>query len=205
MCSHLSSIPGEGGDLGSTTPVLILLSGWAGSGKDAAAAVLTANYGFQRFAFADPLKVAVATATGLPAAAFERPFKDQPLSASDSRTPRDLLIAHADAARSVDPNIYSRAIVTDILASGTRRAVISDWRYRREGAVVSEALAAAGWQILRVRIERPGVTPSTAPIEHDLDTAEMDCRLQNDGSLTDLAQKVTACLMPMRSHPCNGL
>ena len=188
---------------------LILLSGWAGSGKDAAAAVLTATYGFQRFAFADPLKVAVAAATGLPAAAFERPLKDRPLSASDPRTPRDLLIAHADAARALDPDIYSKAIVADILASGTRRAVISDWRYRREGAVVSEALAAAGWQILRIRIERPGVTPSTAPIEHDLDTAEMDGRLQNNGTLTDLAQKVQLQLMPLLScsehttHPPN--
>lgn len=180
--------------------ILILLSGWAGSGKDAVAAILTENYGFQRFAFADPLKEAVSAATGLPAAAFERPFKDRPLSASNPRTPRDLLIQHADAARARDPDIYSRAIVTAIQASGIRKVVISDWRYRREGAVVTAALAAEGWRILRVRIERPGVTPSAAPIEHDLDSAEMDCYIQNDGTLADLAQKVTTYIVTLFDH-----
>jgi hypothetical protein len=174
----------------SEKPMLILLSGWAGSGKDAVAAVLTEHHRFKRFAFADPLKVAVAAATGLPAAAFERPFKDRPISASDSRTPRDLLIAHADAARALDPDIYSRTIVADILTSGTSRAVISDWRYRREGAVVADALEGAGWRIVRVRIERPGIVPSAAPIEHDLDSAEMDCRIQNDGTLSDLYSRI---------------
>ena len=183
--------------------ILILLSGWAGSGKDAVAAILTENYGFQRFAFADPLKEAVAAATGFPAAMFERPFKDRPLSASDPRTPRDLLIQHADAARAIDPDIYSRAIATAIQASGVRKAVISDWRYQREGAVVTAALAAEGWRILRVRIERPGVTPSAAPIEHDLDSAEMYCYIQNNGTLADLAQKVTTQLAPLfdSAHP----
>lgn len=199
MCSHFPVISGEG----SEKPVLILLSGWAGSGKDAVAAILTEKYGFQRFAFADPLKEAVSASTGLPPAMFERPFKDRPLSASDPRTPRDLLIQHADAARARDPDIYSQAIVTAIQASGTPRAVISDWRYRREGAVVTTALTEAGWRILRGRIERPGVTPSAAPIEHDLDSAEMDYRIQNDGTLTDLAQKVTTALPALADsvHP----
>jgi hypothetical protein len=172
--------------MGGEKPVLILLSGWAGSGKDAVAAILTEHHGFKRFAFADPLKKAVAEATGLPAAMFERPFKDRPLSASDPRTPRELLITHADAARAVEPDIYSRAIVANIQASGIGKAVISDWRYRREGAVVSDALVAAGWRILRIRIERPGVIPSSAPIEHDLDSEDMDYRIQNDGTLSDL-------------------
>jgi hypothetical protein len=187
MCSHLPPISEQG----SEKPILILLSGWAGSGKDAVAATLTSHFGFQRFAFADPLKEAVAAATGFPAAMFERPYKDRPLGPSDSRTPRDLLIAHADAARARDPDIYSRAILEAIRASGTRRAVISDWRYRREGVVVSEPLAAEGWHIQRIRIRRPGVFPSAAPIEHDLDTVEMDAWIENDGSLADLSKKVT--------------
>jgi hypothetical protein len=167
---------------------LLLLSGWAGAGKDAAAAILCDNHDFQRFAFADPLKKAVAEATGLPPSHFERPYKDQPLSATDLRTPRDLLIAHADAARAIEPDIYSRAIVTEILASGVSRVVISDWRYRREGAVVATALAAAGWRIVKARVSRPGVIPSSAPIEHDLDEFPMDWHIQNDGSLADLGR-----------------
>ncbi len=171
---------------------LLLFSGWAGSGKDAAAAILCEEHRFRRFAFADPLKKAVSEATGLHPSRFERPYKDRPLSATDPRTPRDLLIRHADAARAVEPDIYSRAIVTEILSSGARRIVISDWRYRREGAVVADALAAKGWRIVRARITRPGVIPSDAPIEHDLDEFPMEWRIENDGTLSDLRQKVTA-------------
>lgn len=194
MCAHLPLISSE---QGGEKPILILLSGWAGSGKDAVAAVLTGQFGFRRFAFADPLKEAVAAATGFPAAMFERPFKDRPLSPSDTRTPRDLLIQHADAARARDPDIYSRAILESIRASDFRRAVISDWRYRREGTVVSAPLAADGWTVLRIRVRRPGILPSAAPIEHDLDSAEMGCWIDNDGSLTDLTQKVIDCLTPL--------
>jgi hypothetical protein len=175
-------------------PVLLLLSGWAGSGKDAAAALLGEEHRFHRFAFADPLKAAVSAATGLHPSRFERPYKDRPLSASHRHspaTPRDLLIAHADAARAVDRDIYSRAIVTDILQSGHRRVVISDWRYQREGAVVADALAERGWRIVRARVTRPGVIPSSAPIEHDLDDFPMDWRIENDGSLSDLRVKLT--------------
>jgi len=187
MCAHLPSISEQGGE----KPLLILLSGWAGSGKDAVAATLTGQFKFQRFAFADPLKEAVAAATGLPAAMFERPFKDRPLGPSDHRTPRDLLIQHADAARARDPDIYSRAILDMIRASRSSRAVISDWRYKREGAVVGSALAAEGWTVLQVRVRRPDIVPSAAPIEHDLDEQRMDLWIDNDGTLTDLAQKVT--------------
>ena len=175
---------------------LILLSGWAGSGKDAAAAAL-APLGFQRFAFADPLKADVATATCLPSAMFERPFKDQPLSASDSRTPRDLLLAHAAAARETDPDIYARATANTILNNRVTRAVISDWRYRREGAFVESHLSTStGWNIFHIRIERPGVIPSTAAIEHELDDFPMDLTISNDGTLADLSQKLTDWLGP---------
>ena len=178
----------------SHSKTLILLSGWAGSGKDAAAAAL-APLGFQRFAFADPLKEDVAAATGLPPAMFERPFKDQPLSVSDSRTPRDLLLAHAATARATDPDIYARAITNAILNNRVTRAVISDWRYRREGAFVQSHLP-TDWQVFRIRIERPGVIPSTAAIEHELDDFPMDLDVKNDGTLADLSQKLTDWVRP---------
>jgi hypothetical protein len=194
MWAHLSNI--SKGDAENTPhaspPILLLLSGWAGSGKDAAAALLGEEHRFHRFAFADPLKAAVSAATGLHPSRFERPYKDRPINEGGGQTPRDLLIAHADAARAVDRDIYSQAIVTDILQSGYRRVVISDWRYQREGAVVADALAAQGWCIVRARVTRPGVIPSSAPIEHDLDDFPMDWRIENDGSLSDLRVKLTA-------------
>lgn len=185
MCSHLSTISVDKQE----KRILLLLSGWAGSGKDAAAAAL-GPLGFQRFAFADPLKADVAGMTGLPPAMFERPFKDQPLSTTDSRSPRDLLLAHAATARASDPDIYASAIANAILNNRVTRAVISDWRYQREGAFV-ESLLVEGWNVFRIRIERPGVIPSTAAIEHELDEYPMDLVVTNDGTLADLAQKLT--------------
>ena len=38
--------------------IIIMVSGWAGSGKDAAASILMDELGFQRLAFADISKIA---------------------------------------------------------------------------------------------------------------------------------------------------
>jgi hypothetical protein len=130
---------------------------------------------------------------------FERPYKDRPLSPTDPRTPRDLLLAHAAAARASDPDIYARATVAAILRSGCQQAVISDWRYRREEVFVIPALKAAGWHVIRLRIERPGLVPSASITEHDLDDAPMDCRIVNDGDLTELREKVLALATATKS------
>lgn len=176
--------------MSSDPPILYLLSGWAGAGKDAVAEVLVQERGFRRFAFADPLKAAVVADSGLPAIMFERPYKDRPLSPTDPRTPRDLLLVHAEAARASDPDIYARATVAAILRSECQRAVISDWRYRREEAFVDPALRAQGWHVVRLRIERPGLIPSASITEHDLDEVPMDCRIVNDGGLDKLRETV---------------
>ena len=74
--------------------VIIMLSGWAGSGKDAAASILMDELGFQRFAFADPLKHDVARETGISLEHFySRHLKDSPIEFDGEMiTPRALLI-----------------------------------------------------------------------------------------------------------------
>lgn len=147
---------------------MILISGWAGAGKDEVAKFFVTHAGFTRFAFADTLKDDVAEATGLPRTLFERPFKDQPipsefLSSStepkylnvllkelqsknknnkENGTPRDLLLLHAAKEREKDPDIYARKTVSNILNNKckTKSAVISDWRMMREGEFVKGEL-----------------------------------------------------------------
>ncbi|NDE14523.1 hypothetical protein EBZ80_06285 [bacterium] len=177
------------------TKTILLLSGWARSGKDAAAALLEEEKGWHRTAFAEPLKACVARVTGLPAELFHTAAKDWPLPAPcplypTARTPRDLLLQHALRDRAVDPDVYARPVLQQILESppDATEWVISDWRYRREADYIAEMIAATSEpvRLLRGRVLRPGVVPSADPSEHDLDDELMDIVIHNAGSISDL-------------------
>lgn len=174
--------------------MVVLLSGWAGSGKDCAAALLAEEFGFQRFAFADALKADVSHTTGIPLGYFHSVHKDHPLVAPcdmypAAKTPRDVLIQHALVRRAKDPDIYSRGVATEIQSAVGLRYVISDWRYLREYEVVTGELGEF-FQIYRVRIVRPGIRQSAEPSEHDLDGIAMDYIIHNDGTISDLRAAV---------------
>jgi hypothetical protein len=174
--------------------MVIMLAGWAGSGKDCAAALLAEEFGFQRFAFADALKADVSRSTGIPLECLHSAQKDRPLpepckAYPTAKTPRDVLIQHALVRRAADPDIYSRGVATEIQEATGRRFVVSDWRYLREHEVVAAELGEF-FQIFRVRIARPGIRQSTEPSEHDLDGLAMDYVIHNDGSISDLRHAV---------------
>jgi hypothetical protein len=184
------------------TPLILLLSGYAGSGKDAAAALLAEEMGFYRYAFADVLKRDTATETGLPLSAFhERHLKDRPALGGDGRTPRELLLEKALIARARDPDIYARSVAAEIQAGHNPigRYVISDWRYEREAAFLQSTLPDA--RFIRARIRRPGVVPTTDHTEHDLDHAPMDIRITNDSHLGHLRDTLHHAVHPfIRTH-----
>ena len=172
-----------------TKSLIVLLSGWAGSGKDAAAALLIEEMQFDRRAFADPLKEEVSLKTGIPVEIFHtRRCKDSPICGD--RTPRQLLLEHARVARATDPDIYTRRIAESIRKSNEPRFVISDWRYRRE----YEFLAQEEATILRGRIVRSSVTPSIDPSEHDLDNESFDFTIVNDGCISDLRDNIKSAV-----------
>jgi len=167
---------------------IILLSGWAGSGKDAAAILLMEEMSFDRLAFADALKEEVSRISGLPLHLFfDRALKDTPIGDTDV-TPRQLLLQHALIIRATDPDIYARKIA----AMCGSRTVISDWRYRRE----YEYMANQGFTVIRVRITRASVRPSDDPSEHDLDNEPFDAVIANDGSVSDLRDSLKAAIRP---------
>ena len=184
---------------------ILLLSGYAGSGKDAAASLLMEECGFQRFAFADALKELVAVRTGIPVSIFHSSQKDTVVPSSSKHHPktyRDLLLEVAKEERAKDLDVFSRIVATQIEEAGSggqRRFVISDWRYKREESFLQSALDSATYQIVRVRIKRLAVTPSTDPTEHDLDEEPMDIVIQNDGSISDLRDAVHSAFR--RSQP----
>jgi hypothetical protein len=182
---------------------VLLLSGRAGSGKDAAASLLMEEVGFTRFAFADFLKRDVAAQYGLPLDLFHTAAKDHPLQDPKfgGKTPRTLLLDHARIARAIDLDVYARQVATAIkeaIASDPirhSRFVISDWRYRREYDFLTKALFGIA-ELVCVRITRhTSQTPLIDdPSEHDLLAQPMHAMIDNDGSIADLRDMLKSVL-----------
>ena len=179
---------------------ILLLSGYARSGKDSVANLLEEEKGYRRFAFADALKEMVSNHTGIPVSMFHSLQKDSVIPGpSSSKTYRDLLIEVADQKRAIDPDIFSRFVGAQLVESGSERIVISDWRYKREESFLRSTLDPAVYRIVRGRVHRSTVIPSEKPIEHDLDGEPMDVVIENNGSLASLRDAVHSAFS--LSHP----
>jgi hypothetical protein len=171
-----------------------MLSGWAGSGKDTAASILVEQYGFQRVAFADALKIDATQRSGIPLDAFHSAAKDKLLQTPcpafpTAKTPRDILLQLALQMRAENPDIYADSIICHIVESAKeQKFVVSDWRYRREAMRIQEMLPYAN--IIRVRIHRPGIVASSDLSEHDLDNEKMDLIIENNSGLSDLESQI---------------
>ena len=176
--------------------IILMVSGWAGSGKDAAASILMDELGFQRLAFADPLKHETARQTGLsPDHFYSTHLKDSEIPYEGKTIiPRALLIKAAAEARAKYPNIYANMIADSIQKYGLKRVVISDWRYRNEYEVIKTFFGDA--TVVRIRIVRPGVIQSSEPSEHDLDGQAMDVEINNGGSIGMLRSTLKDLLRP---------
>lgn len=188
-------------------PLIVFLSGWAGSGKDAAAALLVEERNFMRVAFADALKRDVSHKTDIPLETFHSARKDAQLvrpckAYPAAKTPRDILLAHAIKARTADPDVYAKAVVAEIeagLSTGQQRFVISDWRLRREYEYVAAQFPHA--RLVRARITRPGTVQAADPTEHDLDAELFDHTIVNDGCISDLRDRLRPLVHPASPMP----
>jgi hypothetical protein len=170
---------------------IVMLSGWAGSGKDTVANIMTSEHRYTRFAFADALKDDVHQCTGIPMQILHSPYMKMealpfPIDGfPDAITYRDVIIQHAARQRALDNDIYSRKVVDEICAKKASRVVISDWRYQREYEVLKEAFPEV--TVRKVVIRNPSVSQMDIPSEHDLDDITMDTIIHNNNTLTDLA------------------
>jgi len=176
--------------------VVLMLSGWATSGKDAAASLLVEEAGFLRFAFADALKADVARTHALPIELFHDPATKDQIIPQKGVSPRKLLLDHARKARAIDLDVFARILVNQVqeaVVAGVHRIIISDWRYRREYEYLERKLLGIA-TLITCRITRHGVTPSADPSEHDLDAQPMHAMIDNDGSISDLRDSLKAML-----------
>ena len=157
---------------------LILLSGWSQAGKDTVGARLVADHGFQRFAFADPVKDVAAQQYG-----FDRALADtqegkgvvvppRNFFMPAGRTVREWVIHVGEERKRVHgPGCWAREVAERIKATASfdKRFVITDWRFPEELVALQQALP-AGTEFYPVRLVRPGqrVSPVGSMTEYAL-------------------------------------
>ena len=188
------------------TQEIFLISGYAGSGKDAAGKVYQ-KLGYTRYAFADMLKIQCAqkydfpfeltqTQEGKNTVVLSKSKSSVVLSKSKSsvvlskskgssacKTVRQLLIEEAALMKELhnDPAYWAKLLAKIIKTDQPKKVVITDWRYTAELANFQEEFRDS--PITTVRIQRSSVVPSEDPSEHELDNYSCNYTIVNDGSL----------------------
>lgn len=176
---------------------LIILSGYAGSGKSTAAKHLCLDYGFTELSFAAPLKNMVAETYRIPRESLDHPtIKNKPLRAypADPKdpmahlmgkigdelfwTPRTLAILEGMTKRRVYGDYwYSRLLMLLVEELKVGPVVVSDCRFPNELEALKKYRNSHHLRILRgveVVIDDES--------EHALDNAEVDCYIPNFGN-----------------------
>lgn len=157
---------------------LIGMVGYARSGKDTAAAILVQQLGYQRLAFADPLKELARYAgwNGV----------------KDDRGRHLLQQLGAGVRNVIGSDTWVEVVRQQILADAAPN-VVTDVRYDNE----MEMLRELGGQIWL--IERPGVGPVNAHVSEQLPArvatnGQWDARFDNAGTVADFHAQVVAAV-----------
>lgn len=169
--------------------LVLLLAGWSGAGKDTVANQLVAEFGFQRHAFADPVKAAVAAQKQIPVEWLHDPERKKPY--------RSDLIAHGEGLRATDPEIWARHIAADILraaAEGQTKFVISDWRHLSELWGLQKKLPAATLVPILIRRPQQRTSPIPDATEYGLMGFPFTTMIINNGTKELLRDRVRMAL-----------
>jgi hypothetical protein len=180
--------------------MIIGLSGIKGSGKDTVGAYLLKEHGFERKAFADPLKKSIA-------ALFDIPFKDVDTLKIDNE-------AKVEVTTSLGLGLHSGLSFREFLQRyGTeahreifgfdfwldqtlpmggyypgRAIVVTDVRFRNEAERV-RALGGINWLVLRETVRPEETTP-----QHSSEVCDyldlIDHGIDNNGTIDELGEKI---------------
>lgn len=182
---------------------VLFLSGWSGAGKDTVAFLLQKLYGFQRLAFADPLKEIVARELCLSVDVLHTQ-EGKAMKLLSGETVREVLIRRGQEIRAAakDPGIFANCVADSILNDDSIPSgyVISDWRLMVEFETLTRRLGRE-YTVLTARVYRHGQTESpiaNAYTENGLYSILFDITLENPGtSLEALEKEIVLKLEPV--------
>jgi hypothetical protein len=168
---------------------IILIGGYAGSGKDAVANFLCEGFGFCRLAYADALKDHVSSKYDIPLKLmYTQEGKNSMIEVKNTyMSVRNLLVKEATDKRLVDKNVWVDVVKNYISKHNIQKVVIPDFRFENEYTVLANHFPS---QIQTIKIIRPGIKVSQDVSEHQLDNFAFDTEIVNDGTLEQLYNKV---------------
>jgi len=175
--------------------MIIGLSGYAQSGKDTVAKYLVERHGFERVAFADPIRNLLWEMNPMLADGFylQGVVNAYGWDAAKTRFPevRRLLQDLGKGARDVvDTDIWVAAALRQ-MGDVDQHYVVTDVRFQNEAVTLKMLTDTYIW-----RVERTGVDAVNNHIsEHDLDDWDFDAYIHNNSTLEDLEFAVKTTLM----------
>lgn len=177
---------------------LLALAGAKGSGKDTVAAYLAQRYGFERVAFADPLRAHIYTLNPWVLDEYHLPMRLQTLvdiygweeAKKNPEVRRLLQVYGTEVVRDqIDPNLWITLANHKVRNARGSDVAITDLRFQNENAWV-ERIGAK-----RVLVVRPGFGGGDAHrSENDLKDVKFDHVLHNTGTIDDLHEAVEKML-----------
>lgn len=176
--------------------MIVALSGYGGSGKNAVADVLVAEYGYAPYAWADTLRLAASKLNpivhvydGHDGAVVRYNDAIEMVGYTEAKvrfpeTRNILQLLGTDVCRDLfGENVWVDATLARIEREqpSDAKIALTDCRFPNEASAIREMNGCV------VRVERPGVGPVNNHIsETGLDDFDFDYTLLNDGSLDDL-------------------
>jgi hypothetical protein len=176
---------------------IILLAGYAGSGKDTVGALFVKR-GFIQFAFGHEVKVHSSQLHGFPFELTQTQEGKEFLVKSQHNhqiaSVRTFLIEDSAYMKKLkhNPAYWATKVADAILKVKCENVVITDWRFKAEYENLKQTFPDAN--IMRIRVYRPSVTPLESFSEHELDEEPMTFTIHNTGTIEELDGQVEEIL-----------
>jgi dephospho-CoA kinase len=173
-------------------PLIIMISGFRGSGKDTLGSLIIKHRKFKRYGFADQLKDIASKKYN-----FDRKYadlreeKDKLRPEYNNQSIRDLVRKESQEIEKTNSKMLSEEVLNkmkeDIKNDPEINFVITDFRYKHDYEPLEEYFGKKS--ILTIKINRIGIeipNEEKEPEEYALKHFEFDIYIQNDSSIEEL-------------------